>query len=203
MYPEPPQPDQPPAGPGSGWPATGPVNAQPMSPGGWPAAAPTSTVPASPVGSGSPARRGLPPRVFVAAAIVAVLLLGLAGNEVAVLVSRSHLRAQMSTLDSELAARQQAQKRARDDLRARFQQADLPGKLRKVRDLTDASSAALDAWVRAGEPLSGLKDIRATQNRCEDAVIDYDATAAQFTPDLLTGLPLRIDMTDDATNCRR
>jgi hypothetical protein len=34
-------------------------------------------------------------------------------------------------------------------------------------------------------------------------VIDYDATAAQFPAELLTGLPLQINLSDETTSCGR
>jgi hypothetical protein len=142
-------------------------------------------------------------RVLVAAVVTAVLLLALAGDGVAVLVVRNQLRAETSRLDGELAAHRRAQAQARYELQARFRQADLAGKLQTVRTRDEAASAALIAWGTSGQPLSALKTVREARNACAAAVIDYNATAARFPSDLLNGLPARIDLSDDATDCGR
>jgi hypothetical protein len=86
-------------------------------------------------------------------------------------------------------------------LQARFRQADLSGKLRTVRTRNEAATAALLAWGTSGQSVSGLKTIRQARNECADAVIDYNATAARFPNDLLTGLPRRINLSDDPIGC--
>jgi hypothetical protein len=166
---------------------------------GWPVAPPASVVPASPAGTGP--RR--PVRVLVAAVVSALLLLGLVGNGVAVLAVRGRLDTEKSRLDGELAAHRRAQDKAQQDLKNRFQKADLPAKLQAVRDRNAAASAALLEWGRSGQQLSGLKTVRQARSTCVAAVIEYDTTAAQFPTDMLAGLPQRIDLTDDAVNCGR
>lgn len=203
MYQQPSQPGQTTGLPTSGWPVAATTNPQPVTPEGWPAAPPTSAPPYAPVGPGLPAGRRRPVRVLVAAAITSLLLLGLTGNGVAVLAVRGQLRADTARLDGELAAQRRAQTQARDDLQAKFRQADLPGKLQTVRTRDEAASAALIAWGTSGQPLSGLKTVREARNACAQAVIDYDTTAARFPSDLLTGLPLRINLSDDTTDCGR
>jgi nitrate/nitrite-specific signal transduction histidine kinase len=142
-------------------------------------------------------------RLVVAATITALLLLGLAGNGAAVFAVRGQLRAETSRLDNDLAARRQAQTQARDELQTRFRQADLPGKLQLVRTRDEAAADALIAWGTSGQPLSALKTVRQARNACAEAVIDYDATAARFPSEMLTGLPVRIDLNDDTTDCGR
>ncbi|MFI5908381.1 hypothetical protein [Dactylosporangium sp. NPDC051541] len=157
-------------------------------------AIPTSSAPVAP-------RRSR--RTLIAGAVAAVLLLGLIGNGVAVVAVRGRLQSQTTRLDADLVAKHKAQAAAKDALQARFQQADLPRKLQTVRDRTTAESDALYAWGTGGQPLSGLKTIREARNACQAAVIDYDATAAQFPAELLVGLPDRINLSDKATDCGR
>lgn len=199
MYQQPPHPGLPSGQPAPGWPAATTANTQPMTPDSWPVAPPASVVPVSPAGAG----RRRPLRVLVAAAVSALLLLGLVGNGVAVLAVRGRLHTETSRLDTALAAHRRVQAQAQQDLKNRFQQADLPGKLQTVRDRSAAASAALIAWGQSGQQLSGLKTVRQARSTCVAAVIDYDTTAAQFPADLLAGLPQRIDLTDDAINCGR
>ena len=139
----------------------------------------------------------------VAAAVAALLLLVLAVNGVAVLAVRGQQRAETTRLNKELTAHQVAQRQAREDLQARLRQADLPGKLQTVRARDRAATAALLAWGTSGQSLSGLKTIRQARNECADAVIDYNATAARFPTDILTGIPQRISQSDDTTDCDR
>jgi hypothetical protein len=96
-----------------------------------------------------------------------------------------------------------AQRKTREDLQARFREADLHGKLRTVRARDEAATAALLAWGTSGQSVSGLKTVRQARNECADAVIDYNTTAARFPNDMLTGLPLRITLTDETTGCGR
>jgi hypothetical protein len=139
--------------------------------------------------------------VNVAAAVAVVLLLVLTVNGVAVLAVRAQLGAETSRLDKELAAHQQAQRKAREDLQARFRQADLSGKLQTVRNRDQAATAALISWGTSDQPISGLKLIREARNQCAEAVIDYNATAARFPNELLSGLPRRINLTDETIGC--
>ena len=192
MYYQPSQPMPPPAEPGSSWPVNPPISAIPVT------SIPTSSAPFGP-----PVEPRRSKRALIAGAVTAVLLLGLVGDGVAVLTVRGRLRSETSRLDGDLAAKRRAQATAQEELKTRLQQADLPGKLRTVRDRTDAASDALITWGTSGQPLSGLKTIRQARNDCETAVIDYDATAAQFPADMLSGLPLRIDLNDETTDCGR
>ncbi|GIJ72504.1 hypothetical protein [Virgisporangium ochraceum] len=232
MYPEHPQPGpnavppappaEPPASPWSQAPSQVPPAQPPAS--GWsqapPADAPTSGWPATPHATASWQEPGTPPwqapgtpaaptggprpkRVTVAAVVAAALLLVLVVNGVVVLAVRGQLRGETTRLDRELAAHQQAQKQAREALQAQFREADLPGKLQTVRTRDKAATAALIAWGSSGQPYSGLKTIRQARNDCEDAVIDYNATAARFPYDMMGGLPLRINPSDDTTDCDR
>ena len=82
-------------------------------------------------------------------------------------------------------------------------EADLPGKLAKVRALTTAADQALIVW--AAEPVGQklLSPVQNAVNKCDLAIFDYDATAARFPPGMLAGLPIAIDTSDSATNCTR
>lgn len=139
----------------------------------------------------------------VAAVVTFLLLLVLVGHGVVVLAVRGQLRAELSTLDSELAAGRLAREQAQADLRTRFQQADLPGRLRTVRSRDEAADAALLTWGTTGQPLSGPNTIRQARNDCAEAVIDHNATAARFPVDMLAGQPRRIDPAGRTTGCGR
>ncbi|MFB9409866.1 hypothetical protein [Dactylosporangium matsuzakiense] len=170
---------------------------------------PTSAVPISAIPTGAvptsagPVEPRRSRRVTVVAVLAVVFLLAFVGNGVAVLAVQARLNNEKAKLSTELAARQHAEAAARADLETRFKQADLPRKLQTVRDRDRAASDALIAWGTSSQPLSGLKTIRQARNSCQAAVIDYDATAAQFPDDLLVGLPNRINLNDESTNCGR
>lgn len=170
------------------------MHEQPPQPG------PETNLPA-PAPAELPAGRRRPARVTVAGAVAAVLLLVLAVNGLAVLTVRGQQRGETTRLDRELAAHRLAQQQAREELQARFRQADLPGKLQTVRTRNEAATAALLAWGYSGQATSGLKTVRQARNECADAVIDYNATAARFPNDMLTGLPRRINLSDDPIGC--
>jgi hypothetical protein len=142
-------------------------------------------------------------RVRVLAVLTGVLVLALLGTGGWLAIGGSHLHHELATLDADAARRKAAQDRARATLAEQFRQADLDGKLQRVRDLTQQAEDALLAWGNNGEPDSGLKTIRDLGNKCDEAVIDYDATAAQFPAAMLAALPIKIDITDDATDCIR
>jgi hypothetical protein len=142
-------------------------------------------------------------RVNVAIVVTTLLLIVLAVNGAAVLGVGGQQRSEKSRLDKELTAHRLAQQKAREDLQARYRQADLPGKLRTVRSRDEAATAALIAWGTSGQALSGLKTVRQARNECADAVIDYNATAARFPNDMLIGLPQRITLTDETNGCGR
>jgi hypothetical protein len=169
----------------------------------WPTAPPTSAAWQAPPAPELPTGNRRSTRVTVAAVTAAVLLLVLTVNGLAVLTVRGQQRSEMSRLDKKLTAHRLAQQKAREDLQARFRQADLPGKLRTVRSRDEAATAALVAWGTSGQSLSGLKTVRQARNECADAVIDYNATAARFPNDMLTGLPQRITLSDETIGCGR
>lgn len=169
----------------------------------WPTAPPTGAAWPAPAAPELPPGNRRPVRVTVAAVIAAVLLLVLTVNGLAVLTVRGQQRSETSRLDKELTAHRLAQQKAREDLQAQFRQADLHGKLRTVRTRDEAATAALLAWGTSGQSLSGLKTVRQARNECADAVIDYNATAARFPSDMMTGLPLRITLSDETTGCGR
>jgi hypothetical protein len=134
--------------------------------------------------------------------LTAVLALAAVVAGTAVLISVNQLRSDVAGLRAERdrakAARTAAQTKLQDD----FRRADLPGKLQKVRDLTAEVQRVLIEWDKQ-QLTSGLKNIRAAADKCQEAVFDYDATAAQFPQSMLQGLPQRIDINDDSTNCGR
>ena len=167
----------------------------------WPTAPPTSGVWQAPAPAELPAGSRRPVRVTVAVAVAALLLLVLTVNGLAVLTVRGQQRGDTTRLDRELTAHRLAQQQAREELQARFRQADLPGKLQTVRTRNEAATAALLAWNSSGQATSGLKTIRQALNECADAVIDYNTTAARFPNDMLTGLPRRINLSDDPIGC--
>jgi hypothetical protein len=183
VYPQQPPPDQP---------MNAPITSSLVSPAGYPM---------PPVVSPYPPARSM--RTVVLAGVVGVLLIALAGTAIATLVTNNSVHQQMSTLDGDIAARNAARAQQRSQLVSQFQQSHLSDKLLKVRTQTDVARQALLSWFSRGAPPDGIKAVQLERNACEAAVIDYDATAAQFPPDLLAGLPLRIDMTDTTTNCDR
>lgn len=157
----------------------------------------------APAAPAPPSAGQRPKRVTVAAVVAAVLLLALIVDGLVVLAVRGQLRGETTRLDRELAAHQQAQRNAREALQVQFREADLSGKLQTVRTRDKAATAALIAWGTSGQPYSGLKTIREARNACEDAVIDYNATAARFPYDMMAGLPQRISASDETTDCDR
>ncbi|WP_203924083.1 hypothetical protein [Rugosimonospora africana] len=142
-------------------------------------------------------------RARALAVVVGVLVLALAGTGTWLLIADGHLRHDLAKLDAAAARRAQDQADAKTKLTEQFRQADLSGKLDKVRTLTQQTRTALLSWDDGGQPLSGLKTLRDLGNKCDEAVIDYDGTAAQFPVEMLAGLPIRIDVTDEATDCAR
>lgn len=139
----------------------------------------------------------------MALVVTTVLLLVLAVDGAAVYIVRGQQRDEIAALDKASAARQQAQKQARDDLQAQFRQADLPGKLKTIRTRDEAATAALIAWGTSGQALTGLKTVRQARNECADAVIDYNAAAARFPSDMLNSLPISIKLSDETNGCGR
>ncbi|HKT00580.1 MAG TPA: hypothetical protein VJT31_13680 [Rugosimonospora sp.] len=182
MYPQPPPSGQP-------QPGNAPTTA-------WLASGPPAQFPA-------PERPSASRHILTLVVVAAALLVVLAGAGTAVTLNVRSLDRQVSTLDSDIAARKAAQASQRAQLTREFQQSNLSGKLQQVRSMTEAAQQALLEWGRLGGPASGIKVVQLARNACEAAVIDYDATAARFPADLLSGLPLRIDMNDSSTNCDR
>jgi hypothetical protein len=146
-----------------------------------------------------------PKRSFPLALTVSciVLALGVVITNVVVLAVLGGLHGSIGKLKAQQAQRRAAdavaQKKQLDD----FQQADLPGKLAKVRALTTAAGQALIVWVAEPVGQKLLSPVQNAVNKCDLAIFDYDATAARFPPGMLAGLPIAIDTSDSATNCTR
>jgi hypothetical protein len=137
------------------------------------------------------------------AVVVVVLLLALIGVGGRVLMVSSSARGEISALKAEAAARAAEEAGAEQRLEEEFDRADLPGRLRKVKDLTSAAGRALADWGARGGKVAEIKNVRAARNTCDEAILDYNATAARFPNALLAALPRTIDITDSDTNCGR
>jgi uncharacterized iron-regulated membrane protein len=148
-------------------------------------------------------RAGWPARVKVLGVIVVALMLALAVTGLIVSVAANQLRGEAANLRADAAKRQEAQAQVQKKRADDYQQADLSGKLQRVRDLTNAANQTIITWAATGQQATTIKTVRDARNKCDEAVLDYDATAAQFPPSMLAGLPPRIDIKDNATDCGR
>jgi hypothetical protein len=144
-------------------------------------------------------RRG----VRVLGALVIVLALAVAGVGGRVLMVSNSAKNEISALKADADGRAKAKTAADGKLRVAFDQAALPDKLKKVKDLTTAAGKALTDWGTAGGKVERIKDVRDARNRCDEAILDYNAAAAPFPAELLADLPKTIDLTDSETNCGR
>jgi hypothetical protein len=175
-----------------------------------PSSVPPASVPPSSVPPGYPAMaapaagpaagrpRPVTPMIIVTAALGLVLVVSL----VLVLVSINGLHRDIAAVRADLTSRQAADAQAQAKLRDDFQKADLQGKLSRVRELTTAAREALIAWG-VGRDVNEIKTVQDAINKCDVAILDYDAAAAEFPADLLGDLPSKINTRDRDTNCSR
>jgi hypothetical protein len=168
-----------------GAPATQPVSGAGTSPYGY-APQPTPS-------SGSRSARTL---VIVAGGLALALVV----TAVVVLVSLGGLNGDVTKLKKAQTDHAQKEAAAAQQLQADFNRADLPGKLAKVRQLTKDSQDTLTAWADKKVPISALQD---AINKCDEAAIEYNRTAAVFPASMLKDLPQRIGHNDDTTDCGR
>jgi hypothetical protein len=141
--------------------------------------------------------------VRVLVAVVVVLAVALTGVGVRVLTASSSAKDDVAALRSEAAARAKAKVDAQKKLRDDFDAANLSDKLQTVKDRTTAAGDALTRWATAGGKVEQIKSVRAARNTCDEAILDYNATAAQFPSSLLANLPDSIDLTNHDYNCGR
>lgn len=205
---QPQQPQQPPAYPtsdvGAGWggpPVSGAqVSGQPVA--GYPAPQPTTPGPMGPMGpqpAPAEAQRRKTTPLIVINAVLGLLLLAVGAF---VFATVSGLNGDISTLKDEKAKLASADAAAEAKLKDDFDKADLKGKFAKVQELTTASNRALIEWA-ADKANKSVGTVQVAISRCNQAVFEYDSTAAKFPPKLLGSLPQRINTTDTATNCGR
>jgi hypothetical protein len=201
-YGEQPPPAYPTSDVGTGW-GTQPVSGAQVSGaqvsggqvGGYPPVPqPVTPQPASPE---APRRRTMP--LIVINAVLGLLLLAAAAF---VFATVSGLNGDVKTLKDEKTKRTAAETAAEAKLKEDFDKADLKGKFAKVQELTTASNRALIEWAADKENKS-VRIVQVAITKCNEAVFDYDTTAAKFPPRMLGSLPQRVNTTDTATNCGR
>ncbi|HKT00581.1 MAG TPA: hypothetical protein VJT31_13685 [Rugosimonospora sp.] len=143
-----------------------------------------------------PARFGLVALIVVTALLAAALPVtaGLGWSTIGRLRHQVTTRRDTrNTLADQAAA---AAAKQRDD----FHSAGFDAKLQHIKDLDKAVDQALTDWhngtIRYGVLAKAVED-------CDDAVDDYDRTAAPFPDSLFGGLPQRINLNNPETDCGR
>lgn len=207
MYPEQPQgapgtPYQPPPGPPPGeppnWSPAVPTSGQPVGP------TPYSGPPyptATPYGYPAPPRPRRSVLVPILGAVIGLLAVGLALTLVLGLNSVNHVKHQATTLREEKDAAAKADQAATAKQQSDFRNADLATKLQHVKDLDKATDTAFNGWSNGSTKFGVLSQAMAA---CDDAVDDYDRTAAPFPASMFSAtLPQKIDIADPATDCGR
>ncbi|MBO0868235.1 MAG: hypothetical protein J2P15_06685 [Micromonosporaceae bacterium] len=165
---------------------------------------PTSVPPGYPslampgTGATGQPRRNNTPMIIITAALGLVTVVSL----VLVLVTINGLHGDIAAARADLTARQAAAAQARAKLQDDFQKADLQNKLAQVQALTSAAREALIAWGNSQNSAT-IKTVQDAINKCDAAVLDYDAAAAEFPADILGNLPGKIDTTNPDTDCSR
>jgi hypothetical protein len=201
QYPEQPQyPPQYPAGP--------PVSGPPMPYGGAPepySAPPMPySAPPSPLRA-PPARTPASAAFKVLLTIAIVIGVAFVATATGVGIAIGSLRGDVTALESADQGYRKRQADADAKLAEDFAKADLPAKLRKVKDLTTQYWAAEADVLRlpAEQQTDNIYRVQEVQNQCFAAVIEYDRLAAAFPSKLLAALPAQIDTHDSATDCGR
>jgi hypothetical protein len=128
------------------------------------------------------------------------LAVALIVTAVVVFTSLGSLQSDSDKLKKEQADRTNRVAAAQNQLQTDFSQSDLPGKLAKVRQLTKDSGDTLQAWADKKVEIKALQD---AINKCDEAVFEYNRTAAKFPTSMLKDLPQRIGHNDPATDCGR
>jgi hypothetical protein len=141
----------------------------------------------------------------VLSVVAGLLVVAVAVAAVLVLNSYNSAKDDVAALKADKAKRQAAADQAAAKQRADFAAADLQGKLGKVRDLTTAANQALITWNTQSDTVKNdtINVVQDAINKCDAAVLDYDAAAAQFPTSMLAGLPAKVNMADTATDCGR
>ncbi len=186
--------EQQPVSPKPGYPTSGamPTVPQPQpytDPSGWASAPPQPP---------RPRRSPLLPILIgisslLALALVATVVVGL--NVVGGI--RTEVDEKKAARDNRLAQEVSAQ----NDLKDRFAAADLPTKLNRVKDLDKATDVAFDRWNNVAA--TRLGEVTDAMQLCNDAVAEYDRTAAPFPASMLGELPDKINLSNPQTDCGR
>lgn len=132
--------------------------------------------------------------VLVGTIAISVPLLGLRIAEL------GRLGKQVTTLDSDVSARDRDRARAQADLVQRFTAEDFPAKLVKVRK----ADAAIDAAFKTWDTVAGTKFhvVIVAVNTCYGAVEEYNVAAAGYPEDLFGDrIPRRIAFSNPDTDC--
>jgi hypothetical protein len=197
LYPEQPQgaPMQPP-----GMPPEQQIPYQPYSPEptSWSAAPMQATA----AGGYPPMPQATPrsPKVPLLIAAIVVLSLVLIATGIFGIIRINGLRHDMSALKTENAAVQKKDDEAAAAVKDKFRTADLTGKLARIKSLDLATDDVFKQWSAGTAKFGALTKAIAV---CDDAIDEYDWTAAPFPASMFTDLPQKIDVTKSETDCGR
>jgi hypothetical protein len=116
------------------------------------------------------------------------------------IVRINSVRSDVAKLKSDNAALQKSEDEKAAALKDAFRSADLTGKLARIKDLDRATDEAFKQWGAGAVKFGALSKAIAV---CDDAVDEYDWTAAPFPASMFGALPQKIDLTRSETDCGR
>jgi outer membrane murein-binding lipoprotein Lpp len=153
-----------------------------------------------PTGAPQPAAPRRSAKVPILIAAIVVLALALLATGGIGLAKINSVRSDVAKLKAANAAAQKEDNDAAEALKAKFKDADLAGKLARIKDLDRATDDVFKQWSAGTAKFGALTN---AISACDDAVDEYDWTAAPFPASMFTDLPQKIDLTKAETDCGR
>jgi len=155
-------------------------------------------------GTPPPAEADRSRAIWPLAAVVAALVLAVAGTSGYWLIQSGRTNSEISRLAADHQRHEQKQQDARTALKNAYAAADLPGKMKDLRAKNTAYTTYLRAWnaqTSENARLDNLHVLQKLESDCLEAIVEYDRAAAGFSEQMLGEQPAQIDMKDQDLNC--